>query len=252
MNDNGKRSLDAESSESEPESDYDSPVNFKWDCNQIRTKINRLIRSGEMKVTEFQRSQGINSNSYGRFMKLKGPHSGSDNQTYEAATRYFLKREAQGIKMPQAKKAKAEDLAKFDVSDIHLTDEETEELPIYDTCDDLRKKIEAHLRNPGITQAGFCRTIGKAYNPQRNFQSKQLSDFLKKKGPTAGCESGIYYASYVYFEKLRIKRGEKKSKKRLQVEDNVPEGMTRRRQGAVFCHVSSTPYEDEFGRIRKY
>jgi hypothetical protein len=35
--------------------------------------------------TDFQRECNINSNSYSRFMKLKGPYSRIDNQTYEAA-----------------------------------------------------------------------------------------------------------------------------------------------------------------------
>ncbi len=58
-----------------------------------------------MKVTEFQRSIDLNSKSYGRFMKLKGPMSGNGNQVYEAAFRFFDDRRKAGIK-PQQKKSK--------------------------------------------------------------------------------------------------------------------------------------------------
>ena len=51
-----------------------------------------LIRSGEYKVTHFQRELGISSSSYGNFMKLKGPLNGTDNQTYKAAHKFFLER----------------------------------------------------------------------------------------------------------------------------------------------------------------
>ncbi len=233
------------------DNDDDGPQTYKWDCSQIRTKINALIRSGEMKVTEFQRTNGINSNSYGRFMKLKGPYGGSDNQTYHAGHPFFLKRERKGLKMPKAKKAKAEDLAKYDVSGINLPGEDEDDAPIYDTCDDMRAKIQAHIRNPGVTQASLLREISKMYNVPRKIQSKQLTDFLAKKGATAGNTSSVYYGSYVYFEKLRIKNGGKKSKKRQEVEIEQPEGMPRdaRWNRGYIVPVGGKVYEDQFGNI---
>ncbi len=231
VNLNGKRPLKAQvdnpSADYDDDDDDDGPLIYKWNCNQIRTKINQLIRSGEMKVTEFQRSLSINSNSYGRFMKLQGPLSGCDNQTYHAAHKYFLRRERKGVKLLKPKKAKEEDSARWDVSDIHIEGEESDDIETYDTCDDLRPKIQAHLRNPGITQVAFGRQIGSMYRPPRGVQSKQLSDFLKKRGATSGNTSVVYYGAYLYFEKLRIKNGAKKTMKRLEVEDTVPEGMTR-------------------------
>lgn len=259
---NGKRPLETrvditsnnDDDDDDDDDNEDEPLIYKWNCNQIRTKINQLLRSGEMKVTEFQRSLDINSNSYGRFMKLKGPYSGSENQTYYAAHRYFLKREREGRKMPKPKKVKEEDLAKWDVSDVHIDGEESDDLPIHDTCDDLRPKIQAHLRNPGVTQAALCREIGIMYHPVRPVQSKQLSDFLKKKGPTSGSSSVVYYGGYLYFEKLRIKTGAKKSKKRIEVEQRVAGGMTREKTwmqhywGPENMRVA----EDSFGRVRTY
>ena len=191
---------------------------YKWNCSQIRTKISAIIRSGEMKVTHFQKELEINSNSYGRFMKYKGPYGGSDNSTYREAHNFFLRREAQGIKAPRAKKARTEDLHKFDVSGIQLPKEADDEVEVFDTCDDVRSKIQAHLGEPGVTQAGFCRELAKTCSCPARFQSKQIKDFLHKKGALAGNTSSVYYASYVFFENLRLKNSQSKSQKRKSVE----------------------------------
>ena len=53
--------------------DYDSDEPFTFNCGEVRVKINALIRSGEMLQTHFLEKLNINSNSYGRYMKLKGP-----------------------------------------------------------------------------------------------------------------------------------------------------------------------------------
>ena len=249
MNLNGKRALSVDADTSSDEDD-DQPDYYKWNCNQIRAKINQLIRSGEMKVTEFQRSNGINSNSYGRFMKLKGADSGIDNNTYHGGHAFFLRRERKGIK-PKAKKAKAADNADYDVSEIYIDGEEGEDLPIYDTCDDIRTKIQAHLRL-GVTQAALCREIGKMYRPTRPLQSKQLSDFLRKKGPTCGNTSVVYYGAYVYFEKLRIKNGAERTKKRREVERAKPHGMTRDPTWhGYWSFADEILVEDQFGDLKR-
>ncbi len=53
-------------------------------------------------------------------MKLKGPYSSINNQTYEAAYIFFKKRELAGIKPAKKKKATVKDLDKFDMSDPAL------------------------------------------------------------------------------------------------------------------------------------
>lgn len=97
-----------------------------------------------MKVTEFLREISVNSNSYGRFMKRKGPYSGVNNQTYEAAFRFFQKRKASGLKeIPRKKIKKDDETKKLDISGIHLDGEENNSVPIFDTCDEVRRKIAA-------------------------------------------------------------------------------------------------------------
>lgn len=90
---------------------------------------------------------------------------------------------------------------------------------IYDSCDEVRRKIDAHLTKPGITQAQFFRDLeAQLHTRSQKVQSKQLTDFRNKKGPSAGNTSVVYYTSYVYFEKLRLAEGKPKSKHHGQIE----------------------------------
>jgi len=174
-----------------------------------------------MKVGEFQNKLGVSSKSYLSFMRQNGPHAGMGNNTYRAAQQWFTQMEDMGVKMPKkktpSKKDNADDDKKYDVSDNLLEGEDAGNVPVFDTCDDVRTKITAHLRTTSVTQAAFCRAIstcqgtGPSATP---IQSAQMTSFLRKKGPLAGNTSKAFYASYVYFEKLRIKQAKKKSKKR--------------------------------------
>ncbi|KAK5083930.1 hypothetical protein LTR05_006437 [Lithohypha guttulata] len=102
-----------------------------------------------------------------------------------------------------------------------LEGEETGDVETYDICDDVRRKVRAHLKKQGVTQAGFCREISKCLGRgETSIQSAQLASFLKKKkkGTMAGNTSKAFYASYVYFESMRVRDKKPKSSKRLQME----------------------------------
>jgi hypothetical protein len=170
----------------------DDEEHFIFNCDEVRNKINALLRSGEYKVTQFQKELGINSNSYGRFMSYKGSYAGSDNQTYELAHRFFRKRQERGIKTSAPKTAPAKDLQQFDVSGVVIPGEEDEAVAVFDDCNEVRRKINAHLKEPGVTQASFCREIAKSFPvDDKKIQSTQLSAFLKKKGEASGAESSV-------------------------------------------------------------
>jgi hypothetical protein len=204
---------------SDGESDSDAEMEkCPWNCNQIRTKIQAFLDSGEMKVTEFQKTIGANSNSYGRFMKLKGPWKGDSNNTFYGACKFFMKREKEGIK--PAKKQKTGEAALPDISNITLDKEEEDEVEVYDTCDELRKKISAHLINTGVSKTSLCKAFAAQLHTRGNasIQIKQLNDFRGKKGADAGNTSSVFYGGYVYFEKLRIAEGKPKSAFRVQME----------------------------------
>ncbi len=138
------------------------------------------------------------------------------------------------------KKVKKEEEEKTnDVENYKLSGEETISVPVYDSCDEIRKKIRAHLALPSVSQAGFLREIAKTYLDGRKIQSKVLNDFLGKRGLFAGNTSAVYYSSYVFFEKLRIRDGKPKTKHRTDMEaEYMSEGgidVIHRDNGKSYC-----------------
>lgn len=60
---------------------------------------------------------------------------------------------------PASKKASGDEKppSAADLADASLDGEIEDTVPIFDTCDDVRKKIRDHLAKPGVTQAGLSR-----------------------------------------------------------------------------------------------
>ncbi|KIW17174.1 hypothetical protein PV08_04365 [Exophiala spinifera] len=158
---------------------------------QIRAKIRQFINSGEMKIGEFQRKIGVSAASYNHFMKLSGRDKGSGSDTYFGAAAFFKRRQLAGVKTSRQKKIKANDNpttaggstasssssssakskkdiiaeveAADDVSQIKLAGEDTDSVPVMDTCDDIRNNINKYLREtPYATGASFIRAINRA------------------------------------------------------------------------------------------
>ncbi|ROW14977.1 hypothetical protein VPNG_03467 [Cytospora leucostoma] len=215
-------------------------------CDQIRLRINRVIDSGIMKKGEFCDAIGSSHHSVNTFLHKSGPMQGIQSETFTNAWAWFKQRKLAGLKMPDVKKRQKKEAASTaaaptnetgppakktkastagselpDLSGIHLYREETDSVLVYDTCDEIRKKITAHLKTPGLTQAQFCRGLyAQLHAPKcKGIQSKQLADFRGKKGPVAGATSTVFYAAYVFFEKLRIAKGKPKSAHRHEMED---------------------------------
>ncbi|KAF5017323.1 hypothetical protein F66182_10752 [Fusarium sp. NRRL 66182] len=233
--------------------DVVDPDSFEDDrlpsCSVIRGKINRLIDSGIMTKTDFCNAIGANSNSLNIFLRKRGTYQGSGSSVWRNAYSWFKQREVLKIKMPDMKKRQLEkqkpDAAassctarasaskilpsSSELSSIKLPREEDDDAPVYETCDDVRRKINAHLKTPGLSQAQFCRDIyAQLHAPKcKQIQSKQLTDFRGMKGPYAGAKSTVYYAAYVYFEKLRLAQGKSKTKHRQEMEGIHPGGLRR-------------------------
>ncbi|KAH7323458.1 hypothetical protein BKA65DRAFT_435342 [Rhexocercosporidium sp. MPI-PUGE-AT-0058] len=235
------------------EDDSDEGVYVTQNCDQIRRKIHSFINSGEMKVGEFQKAIGVNSKGYGMFMGQSGRDKGSGSNTYIQAFKFFKKREEKGIKTaaPKKKAKTAAPAINGDLNAIQLEGEADVSVPVFDSCDEIRKKIRAYLAASNGTQAEFLREIAKPYHDGRKIQSKVLNDFLGKKGPCAGNTSAVFYGAYVFFEKMRIRDGKPKSKHRLDMEKAYPgKGMdTKRRQDFVTCMAGEKPYLDSLGQI---
>ncbi|KAK1584883.1 uncharacterized protein LY79DRAFT_560309 [Colletotrichum navitas] len=137
---------------------------------------------------------------------------------------------------PKKNKAtkKVDDLGPLpDLSGIHLNGDEDMSVPIFDTCDDVRTKIRRQLRRDGVTKAAFLRALVKAAYPPgstHKIAPNLLDNFLRREGPVAGNTSSVFYAAYVFFEKLRIRDGRPKTQKREDMEIQWPVGFETREQ----------------------
>jgi hypothetical protein len=214
-----------------------------------------------MKVGEFQKEIGASSKTYHSFMSQSGPYKGSGSTVYGNAFAFFKRRELMGRKISKKVKKDGEEEKRTDVTGIQLDGEADGEVPVFDTCDEVRKKIRAYLAEPSITQASFLRAIAQSHPDGKKFQSKSLNDFLGKKGANAGNTSGIFYSAYVFFEKIRVKDGKPKSKHRLEMEKIYSGGEKYRNGGkpgmdlktpsnrGYFCMQGERPVMDQYGRV---
>lgn len=69
-----------------------------------------------------------------------------------------------------------------------------------------------------MAKAAFARDLASLL-PNTKLTVRNLDQLLKMKGPAAGAHNIVFYAAYVFFEKLRIREGKKKSVKREKMEE---------------------------------
>lgn len=198
-----------------------------------------------MKILDFQKQLGVTPAEYKPFTgQLKGPGNGLKNETYAPAHRFFTQEESGGhaLKSPVSKKQKIEsesndskdqsttgknakaknkDDDSTNTEDLpKLNGEDNGSVPVYDTCSDVRTKIDAHLKKHRVTKKAFADEISKCQPAgETAVTPAQVSAFQKKNGLLAGNSTKVFYASYVYFEKFRTKEGKDRSKKRKEMED---------------------------------
>lgn len=134
-----------------------------------------------------------------------------------------------------------------------MAEQEPRDSSIIDTCDEVRRKINAHMKKPGVVQAQFLRDIAASYQKApRKVQSTQLSKFRSKKGAWEGNTSVVFYGAYVFFEKLRIAEKKPKSKKRLEMEGIYSKegGVDTTSRHQYFSVLEGQrPYVDPYGRV---
>ncbi|KAH8890165.1 hypothetical protein GQ53DRAFT_747637 [Thozetella sp. PMI_491] len=233
-------------------------------CDQVRRKINAWLDAGVMTKGAFCAAINVSMKSLNGFLAQNGRDKGMGFSAYQEAWEFFKKRELAGLPMPKKQRmaggpggagAGTGCSAPVDISDVVLPGETSDKVPVYDSCDEIRKKITAHLAKPGVTQAQFCRDLlAQLQGPSKpkNIQSVQLARFRNTRGATAGTRSPCYYASYVFFEKIRIKEGKPKSKHREEMENIWKGGMDLThdsRIGGFWCLANETPHIDQYGRL---
>ena len=96
---------------------------------------------------------------------------------------------------------------------------------VFDTCPQVVAKIKKFLERDGMTKAVLLQALG-------NLNSNSLNRFLAGKKQDQ-CGNVTYKAGYVFFEKLRILEGQKKSAARTKNEREHPTGfsLTKSRGG---------------------
>lgn len=142
--------------------------------------------------------------------------------------------------------------ALLDVSGVTLPGEDLGTVPVYETCDGARRKIRDLLKKDGVTQAGFCRALGRAGGvpDEEAPPPRQLARFMEKKGPMKGNTNVVFYASYVLLEKMRIRDGKAKGKFRTEMEEKHKERGVRLdtpSDAFVTVKVGDKPSWDRYG-----
>lgn len=229
-------------------------------CNAVRRKIRAWIDSGAMKVGQFQDAIGVSSKAYGSFMNRTGTWDGQGCDTYYKACAFFKKRELQGLPLKATKPKKpktAESTQKaadlFDVGDVTLPKEQSNSVPIFDTCDEVRKKIRAFLAKDGVTQAALVREISKTFTDDRKVSAANLRYFMGRSGVIDGNTNITYYAAYVFFEKQRIKAGKPKTKFREEMEKAHKAGgvdTEHNSNGGMWMSGDETATMDKYGIVK--
>ncbi|RPB26603.1 hypothetical protein L211DRAFT_781152 [Terfezia boudieri ATCC MYA-4762] len=260
--------------EEEPiEINWDEDITYTWNCDEIRRKIKTFVENSGMEAATFQRAINAPPGTFVRFMKLRGAQSGAKYKAFEGATRFFQAREAAGLPMPApiekpvtktAAVASAGDDVEpgsaaghpLEIVDSDIAESDDDIIPVFDSCDEVRRKISAHLRQPGVTQAQFLRDIAALLGQDVKIQSKQLSDFRSKTGALAGNTSRVFYGAYVFFEVLRLKEGKPKSKHRLEMEKRWgPDGVDIWTASGRVKYIVGAGRElmmNEYGQVRSY
>ena len=90
---------------------------------------------------------------------------------------------------------------------------------VYDTCDAVRKKSLEFMVQNAMSKAAFLREIGGVNSNSWLRFSTNKSQF---KGHNPGAGNSAYPKAYYFLEKVRIARGGKKGKARLDAEAKYP------------------------------
>ncbi|KAH9898539.1 hypothetical protein C8Q73DRAFT_405995 [Cubamyces lactineus] len=115
--------------------------------------------------------------------------------------------------------------------EVVLEGEEEGDIQIHDDCNDIRRKIRALQKDPNFKEH-WLQEIG-------NINNNSYQRFMKATGPDGGASNGTYYAAYVYFEKVRIFEGKKKTAKRIRSEQQNPSGSSRERPRGQWVYMPS-------------
>lgn len=132
----------------------------------------------------------------------------------------------------------------------HPTDNDGR-MPVFDTCDVIRRKIKNFIRRTSLSKTAFLRAVSRNVVDCPSFQVAQLNRFLAMDGPRKGNTCGVYYAAYVFFEQRRIEERLPKSADRIQMERLYPYGVNIRTiRNSFWAPPDADVVMDRFGVVK--
>ncbi|KAL8277666.1 hypothetical protein RQP46_009939 [Phenoliferia psychrophenolica] len=131
---------------------------------------------------------------------------------------------ASSSKAPKGKKAKP---TYESYQDVVLEGEYSGEVPVYDCCTTIRKKINKYLTE-GHTAPPSSGTSAASTRTRSQGEPSYLwiwpCRFRKESGPNGGAANQVYPAAYIFFEKHRIFENKPKTASRQSSEHEFPRG----------------------------
>lgn len=216
--------------------------------NTLRGQIRKFLAATGCKITAFQKIIGVNSNSYNKYMngKYKDQWSATANSTYSSAA-YFFWREKKLGKKALAKRWTAAQPTRPGLPDISTVTLESTD--VYLTPKETRKELTSLCSSYACTQASIAKACGA---PNANAMSR----FMSAGGEFGGRDQDFYELAAIYLEKLRVKLGKPKSKKRKALETEAADHPGKRPflgvdlSQKVWCIGGSVPCKskDDLGR----
>jgi hypothetical protein len=160
----------------------------------------------------------VSRSSYYLFMRQNGPWKGDKGDVFPSALWYLQRREREGVPLPRKSATEKKKVKEEKV--VELEGEKRDNVPIFDTCDEVRRKINVYLRRPGNSQGGLRAILSSQFqHTPRPITISQLEQFRNARGPNVGNTNPVFYSAYVFFEKQRLRSKKQKSKTREKMEE---------------------------------
>lgn len=216
----------------------------KGDCDRVKSLITMLHGLGIITRGKVNKGIDCSGSAVIIFPSKDGPGNGPDSDVFQKASAWFS--QEQVVEMTVPRRPRHWSPPRLDY--IHLEGQETLSVPVFDSCDEVRSKIEAYInQEDGLLRNLLCKAIFAQLEGThfKKIDVIQLDRFRAKRGPAAGAKDIIYYAAYVFFEKLRIAEGEGKSEHRLKMEALYPHGF-KYKIPKPRCYATRKPITPEY------
>lgn len=193
---------------------------------QIRTLITRFWKA-DFSRAKISDPSNLSGDAVVIFLPRTGPDDDHVSNIFERASALFSQEQLVELTFP---KGLIPPWTPPALNQIRLEGEEAAAVPVFDSCEDVRVKIDSYLEQPdGPGSFQLCQILHEQLKGtarrSKYIGTTHLHRFMAQEGPFSGARGAVYYAAYVFFEKLRIAEGRPKSDRRLEMERLYPRGI---------------------------